>query len=265
MSPLRLGAVKYINSLPFFAPFQLEKLQMSAKLIFDVPSSLNQSLLKNRLDLSFVSSIFHLVQKQEFPRISDHCIAADNEVGSVNLYTKVPISELNDQVIALTEESKTSIALLKVLCYHFWKVEPYFEPLLSVETATEYPAFLLIGDAAFQSKEIPGYTTIDLANAWKKATGLPFTFAVLIGRNEVFQKRPQELAKISDELDQALEWSNQNKELLYSLALERTQLPEKAIDEYYSFLQFKMTDEHKKSLDLFESLYRALPELQVTQ
>jgi chorismate dehydratase len=112
--------------------------------------------------------------------VSDYCIASDHEVASVCLFSEKPLSEIKR--VYLDYQSKTSVALLKILFKHHWNLEVEFlsasdeSYIDKIQTDT---AGLIIGDRALQFRDRFAYR-YDLATAWREMTGLPFVFAVWV-------------------------------------------------------------------------------------
>jgi chorismate dehydratase len=64
-------------------------------------------------------------QLKEHYIISDYCIGCDGEVGSVCLFSEVPLEKI--ERILLDYQSTTSIGLLKILIKEFWKINPIIQ------------------------------------------------------------------------------------------------------------------------------------------
>ncbi len=237
----RIGMVEYINALPFHLPFRLGELTTNASITYGIPSALNAQLRAGDLDMALTSCAEYF--DGPYNLLPGFCIGAFKEILSVNLYTR---TELDGATIALTHHSATSVALVKVLCHHFWRVEPTFVPLDREKPLTSYDAFLLIGDEALEQLTIPGYQTIDLAHAWYEATQLPFVFAVFAQR-----KGAQDY---SEELEAALQWSEANRERLIHEAHQQSGLDPELIDRYYSLCCYRLGPKEREGLDLFQQL-----------
>jgi chorismate dehydratase len=99
------------------------------------------------------------------------------------LYTTRPIDKIRH--IALDTSSRTSVALIQVLCRHHFRISPRFVPHgpnLEVMTR-DFDAGLLIGDPAFEADHAAlGLQKIDLGFEWTTMTGLPFVYAAWTGR-----------------------------------------------------------------------------------
>jgi chorismate dehydratase len=113
--------------------------------------------------------------------------------------------------IALDTSSRTSVALVKVLCHHRFHIQPEFVPHgpdLGAMTR-ESDAALLIGDPALDADPAAlGLHKIDLGAEWTAMTGLPFIYAAWTGRTgaitrsdvRLLQEAQDEGARSSDSI-----------------------------------------------------------------
>ena len=152
-------------------------------LIIDYPSRIASMLLENKIDIGLVP-VAIIPQMKESHIISDYCIGSVGEVASVCLFGEVPLDKI--ETILLDYQSRTSVALLKVLIKNFWKINVLFE-----ETSGDYQsgisgttAGLVIGDRALQQRKISPYI-YDLGLEWEKFSGLPFVFAAWISNKKL--------------------------------------------------------------------------------
>ena len=90
------------------------------------------------------------------------------------------------ETVLLDYQSRTSVALLKVIIKNFWKINVDFE-----KTSGDYQsqisgtkAGLVIGDRALQQRKISPFI-FDLGLEWKKFTGLPFVFAAWVSNKKL--------------------------------------------------------------------------------
>src|SRR5690348_5263249 len=111
------------------------------------------------------------------------CIGSEGPVASVALFARKPVRDLRR--IALDTSSRTSAALVRILCARRFDVAPAFvshAPDLGAMLA-QADAALLIGDPAlFVYPAAFGAEKIDLGAAWSDMTGLPFVWAFWAGR-----------------------------------------------------------------------------------
>lgn len=221
-------------------PFHMALDSAAIDLHFDVPSSLSKMLHEGKLDIALTSSV--TAMDENFSFLPHFGIAAFQEILSVNLYVKQGLKTLNEASIALTSQSLTSIALLKVLC-SFWNVFPHF-----VTYHNDPDAFLLIGDDALQDLNPKGFKRIDLAQSWYEATSLPFVFALYAYKKGSF-------GDLEKALDRSLEWYETHEELFLNKVSEKTVLGKELLKRYYSLCCYRLTEKEHEGLKLFRKYY----------
>ncbi len=149
----------------------------------DIPAVCAAKLLDGRVDIGLVPVAVIPLMK-EYHILTDYCIGAEGPVRSVCLYSQVPLHQI--QHILLDNQSRTSVALVKILCQKLWKISPaYTLASDGYETQIkEFVAGVVIGDRTFALTNKYAYC-YDLAEAWKTLTGLPFVFACWVSNKEV--------------------------------------------------------------------------------
>lgn len=177
--PLRIGAVGYLNARPL--TWALDRWPDRWSVRYDVPSACAALLHRGDVDLGLIPSIEYL-QREDYRFVPGLAIGSRGAVDSVAVYTRVPIERV--RTIALDTSSRTSVALVKVLCRHRFGIEPSLVPHvpdLAAMTAA-YDAALLIGDPAFDTDHAAlGLDKLDLGAEWLALTGLPFVYAAWTG------------------------------------------------------------------------------------
>lgn len=184
---MRIGAVNYLNSKPLV--YELAELAPAARITYDLPSRLADSLAAGRLDVALVPSVeFFRAANREI--VSDACVACHGPVLSVKLHFRVPPREVRS--IALDEGSRTSAALSQILLAERCGVLPTKQPLPigCGADATSADAVLLIGDRAIteevarsEARGVREFCEVwDLGEEWCRWTGLPFVFAMWIAQ-----------------------------------------------------------------------------------
>ena len=178
LDKIRVGAVSYLNTKPYIWGLQHSRIMDQIDLLIDYPSRIAAGLIKGDLDVGLVpvAVIPHL---QNYTFVGDYGIACDGEVASVALFSEVPLGEI--KTILLDYQSRTSVALLKILLRKHWKTEP---DLIDVKEEFQdriqgSTAGLVIGDRALEIRSKYPYV-YDLGLAWKQMTGLPFVFAAWV-------------------------------------------------------------------------------------
>ena len=177
---IRLGAVGYLNARPL--TWALDRSPDHWQIRYDVPSVCSALLNAGEIDLGLVPSIDYL-QAPDYRLVPGVGIGSRGPVASVALFTRKPIEAVRR--IALDTSSRTSVALVKVLCHHRFHIQPEFVahgPDLGAMTR-ESDAALLIGDPALEADpSARGLHKIDLGAEWTAMTGLPFIYAAWTGR-----------------------------------------------------------------------------------
>jgi chorismate dehydratase len=186
MTSIRLGAVGYLNARPLV--FGLDR-SPRFELRYDVPSRCATLLHEAAIDVGLIPSIEYL-RGGPYSIVPNLAIASRGPVASVALYTTKPIRDVRS--IAMDTSSRTSVALVRVLCARLYRIKPAMEVLgadLSV-MLERCDAALIIGDNAlfldpeqFPVSE-PGLPVekVDLGETWTAMTGLPFVYAFWAGR-----------------------------------------------------------------------------------
>jgi chorismate dehydratase len=190
MSPIRLGAVGFLNARPLV--YGLERSQRFV-IRYDVPSRCSALLHEGAIDIGLIPSIEYLRPPAGSPGymiVPDLAIASTGPVESVALYTRKPIDAV--RAIALDTSSRTSAALLKVFCRRVFHITPSFvdSPPDLARMLGAADAALMIGDralvldhaAAVEAVGVASIGKIDLGAEWTRLTGLPFVYAVWAGR-----------------------------------------------------------------------------------
>lgn len=183
MPKLRVGIVNYLNSRPLAWGFLKGHHGDLFAPSFHPPAVVAQLLEQGSLDVGLVPSI----ELQRIPGLRvlpDLCVAATREVRSVLLVLGRPLLEVRR--VAVDQNSRTSVALLRILLQEVYGLTPQFltaRPQLAPMLASA-DAALVIGDAALRVDR-ERHLIMDLAAEWHQMTGRPFVFAVWAVREGV--------------------------------------------------------------------------------
>lgn len=213
-------------------------------LVIDYPSKIASMLLEDKIDVGLVP-VAIIPEIKEHYIISDYCIGSVSEVASVALFSEVPLNEI--ETVLLDYQSRTSVALLKILIKEYWKINVVYK-----NTSGDYQskisgttAGLIIGDRALVQRKISPYI-FDLGAEWKRFTGLPFVFAAWVSNkklDETFIKDFNEANKFGlDNLDKVVE---KNHFAAFDLR-----------HYYKDCISFDLDEIKKKGLQLFLKLLR---------
>ncbi len=180
---IKVSVVSYLNSKPFIHGLEQDFMKDLIEISQDIPSVCAQKLLEDQVDVGLVP-VAVIPGLKEHHIISDYCIGAVGKVNSVMLYSNVPLNEI--KTILLDYQSRSSVALTRVLAAFFWNIQPEWK-----ETASDYEhlisgntAAVVIGDRTFgmENKYVYSY---DLAEEWQKNTSLPFVFACWVSNKKL--------------------------------------------------------------------------------
>jgi chorismate dehydratase len=185
--PLRIGCVSYLNTAPM-----IEGLEKARAVRLDPapPARLVGMLTSEEVEVGLLSIIDAQTSPRPVTLIPCGMIGCDGPTLTVRLYSKEPIERIAR--VHADSESHTGIALLRVVLRERFGVSPTLVEFNARERmaharggsagaeAAEWPdAMLLIGDKVVtDSPPAVRYPhQLDLGQAWKEMTGLPFVYA----------------------------------------------------------------------------------------
>ena len=242
MVKIKVLAVSYFNTIPFVNGLKKSELINTIDLQLDYPSICADKLINGDVDLALVPVVV-IPKLKNYYIISDYCIGANGPVDTVCLYSDVPIDKIVS--IGLDYQSRTSVALLKILLKEYWKLNP---ELKKADVGFEDDikgkhAALVIGDRAFSLNSKHEFI-YDLSAIWKKMTGLPFVFAAWVSNKEL----PQDFINA---FNKALEKGLSNIDK--ALALEGDSYPncENPEDYLNNKISYSLDAEKQKGMELF--------------
>lgn len=178
--PIRVGAVSFLNARPL--TWALDRQPDRWRVRYDLPSTCTQLLHAGEVDLGLISSVEYL-ERPDYRFIPGVGVGSRGPVASVAVFTRRDTRDIRS--IALDTSSRTSVALVKVLCARRFGIAPEFRPQAPDLDAmlAGADAALLIGDPAFElNAAAAGVRKIDLGEEWTALTGLPFIYAAWTGR-----------------------------------------------------------------------------------
>lgn len=178
---VRIDAVHYLNVRPLLYGLEAEP---TFQLRYDAPSRCAELLARGEVDLASIPSI-EFARSPGYRIIPEISIASHGPIASVALFSRVPVEQI--RAIAADTSSRTSVALLQILCAERFRVDPAFRPMAPDPPAmlAACEAALIIGDPAlFLDHEALGVEKIDLGAEWTGMTGLPFVWAFWAGAGE---------------------------------------------------------------------------------
>jgi len=256
---MRVGRIGYINCYPVYGGIDRRLVPLPAELVTGTPSELNDLLVAGELDVSVISAVEYARHAKELVLLPELAISCDGPVRSVALFSKLPIEQLDNRTVLCTASSRTSIALLELLCRRLWNLRPRFAEARAeasdLDHLRELPhdAVLVIGDPALLLTERHSYPhRVDLGGVWKDWTGLPFVFAVWAARRAT---APDAVRAVHRGLLASREWGLAHLDLLAKAAARACGVSRAACREYFAGLDYALTDRHLAGLtDFFRRL-----------
>ena len=238
---------------PFFHDFLGRESEFSDVEFVDGPPSAHCAGLKDgSIHLSPASSITFAQKPGAFVLAPDICTSCSFEVRSVKLFSKVPIEELSHKSVCLTAQSETSVNLLKILLQERFGLQPSYRA--GVYESTD-DACLLIGDQALEENERHRFAyDYDLGSLWQDWQQVPFVFgAWIISKKALKPDVKPVLLRYLQATRESVEHFRENpvKALDKWLARYPVDLPRSVIENYYSALDYRFTEDRKHSLVLF--------------
>lgn len=251
---VRIGMVNYINTAPLYDVWLSTVNQPDWVIVEAVPSTLNQMLYDDELDMGLVSSQEYAIHPEKYILLDDISISASGPVGSVFLFSRCEPEKLARKLVLLSGQSQTSVSLVKIILENLYNVKPLYEvgSALEAQYNNNISGALAIGDEALilaQNKNFPH--KIDLGKIWHEKTSLPFVFAVWAMRKEFCQKNYETVRKIHRELVRCREEGRKDLEEISRKVSPRVSMQPEACYEYLRGIEHDLGPEKKKGLVRF--------------
>ena len=249
-----VGKIGYTNCLPFY--HGLEKAcDYTIGFHETFPSKINLAMRLAKIDLAPVSSLEYLNHQKKYVLLPDFVIGSRDFSGSVLLFSRSKIEKLNQAKIALSRESLSSAALLRILLKFKFKFENRFVSMDSDpdRMLAKADAALVIGDSALFHKPEEFVYKYDLSELWWNWTGKPFCFAVWAVRREFAETRAGEVSAFCRTLRRNLDANlvDIEKLLKESLGLGFMDARFSKIFGYLFNLSYGMDPSMREGLELF--------------
>jgi chorismate dehydratase len=240
---VKISIVNYTNTLPFKWAIKRSPILKQIDLQEDIPSICAQKLKFGQVDLALVPAAL-LNELEHYFIETDFCIGTLGIVDSVKLYSNVPLNEITS--VTLDYQSKSSITLTKILFKFFWKLQPQFTEAKPgfEKNVSGTNANVVIGDRTFELNGKFKYE-FDLAEEWKKFTGLPFVFAVWVSNEKL---DPKFISEFNSVLKSGVD---QCKTAIDECEKELSISKEKALEYLTKRIDYNLDDEKRKAMNLF--------------
>lgn len=181
MRPCRVAFVRYLNTAPLMQGLELAS---DLRLIPAVPSRIASMVARGEADLGLASVVDALAHAGTLRVLPVGMIGCDGPTLTVRVYSRVPPAQITR--LHADTDSHTSVVLARVLLARVFNSTPEIIPHdTTLDTHASRPeSVLLIGDKVIthapSGDDYPHQ--LDLGEAWKRWTGLPFVYAAWMCR-----------------------------------------------------------------------------------
>jgi len=233
--------VSYLNTRPLLLGMEQSPFKERIELMKAYPAQIAQALLDDTIDIGLVPvAVMPLLKHPQL--VSKYVIGTEGEVASVALFSQVPMDQI--EKVYLDYQSRTSVALAKILFKQYWKKEVEFLNATEgyINQIHGNTAGIIIGDRALVN--IDKFEHIyDLGLAWKAYSGLPFVFAAWVANKPI----PLEFMEA---FDAANGYGLSHLEDVIALIPANEQVYD--LHKYYTEnISYELTPEKKAGLDKF--------------
>jgi chorismate dehydratase len=257
---IRLGRIGYLNVLPLHHPLETGIIGNGSgpadfELVAGPPAELNALMDQGLLDLSGCSSIEYARHADKYLLVPNLAIGSRGPVQSVLLLCRTRPEDLDGRTVLVSAATHTSAALVDLLLTQQLGVRPGYRTgdASAVLARGERPeAILCIGDEALNLRRHPDYPVrMDLGEAWRQWTGLPFIFGVWIARRDAVATRRAEIVAGARLLLAGKAWGQAHLDEISALAARGGSMDKAQMRSYFDGLVYDLGAEEQAGLRLF--------------
>ena len=252
---LPLGRIGFLNVMPIYHPLESGLVEHDFNFISGPPSELNELMRRGRLPISAASSMEYAVRSERYLLVPDLAIGSCGPVMSVLLLSTKPLSALDGETVLVSAQTHTSAALLRLILSERLRVRPRLtvgQASQTLENGQRPTAILAIGDEALRLAGHPDYPVVlDLGEAWRRWTGLPFIFGVWLVDRKAHQADPQRVENACRTLLRAKREGMARLDEICRLAADLGGLEPDRAEAYFNGLCFNLGPEEQDGLKEF--------------
>ena len=252
---IHVGVVNFLNATPLIEGISAVD---GIELLSKVPSDLIGCLERGEVEFALASSIDYQRSSIDLGILPHGVLSSDGESLTVQLCSRLPFHTVTK--VHCDSDSHTSVALLQIILKNKFNITPEIVPTdirAMQQCNSDWPdTVLVIGDKVVASNCQSEYTfTLDLGEAWKAQTGLPFVFAMWQGRLDCSDFAVNKLSVLLQR--QLLYNLHRIEQVVSSHALSREWEPSLALQYVTEHMCYQFTEAHKESLELFYALAKS--------
>ncbi len=245
-----VGKIPYLNSVPFYANFEKQQF----RILPVAPRRMGLLSEHGSIDAGPFSLMDYFNQEENL-ELMGWCIATRDQVKSVMLFSNEGWLGLDKKTIGITDDTATSVILLKVLLEKKYGVHPTFERMHGgVNDYSKYDAVLLIGDEALRRNKtgLNGFELVfDLAKEWYEWQKLPFVFAVWAMKKSLPDSTKKELKNI---LSNSVAKSEESLATVGELHGKEVMLTSTETHEYLAGFNYRLGEREREAMVKFRGL-----------
>lgn len=238
----RIGHIQFLNCLPLYHMLVKNGAVLDIDLFKDTPIALSTRLLAGDLDIGPMPSIEYARHADQVQLLPGLAVASHGPVMSVLLVSKVALAKLDHGTVALSNTSRTSQVLTKILLQHYHGLDVRFFscPPDLPEMLREADAALLIGDHALRAYAATDtvYYKYDLGAMWREHSAHPMVYAVWAARNDYVAHHPERVQAVTDMFAQSKRMSIQEVDAIAADIARWEPFPAAFLRDYFQALKF---------------------------
>jgi len=245
-----IGKIPYLNSVPFYVRFEKREFHILPV----APRRMGALSHQGAIDAGLFSMMDYVRQRDSMD-LMGWCIATRDQVKSVMLFSKEGWADLEGKTIGITDDTATSVQLLKVLLYQKYHVKAQFARMQTgVNDYSAFAAVLLIGDEALRRNKagFDGFELVfDLALEWYNWQKLPFVFAVWAMRSTLPEDKK---AHLRQSVENSLAYADNHLDEVGQTQGRQLGLDPDEIREYLEGFNYRLGERERESMRVFEEL-----------
>ncbi len=245
-----VGKIPYMNSIPFYGRFERKQF----RILPVVPRRMGELSRRGEIAAGLFSLMDYFEQADALELLG-WCIATRDQVKSVMLFSKEGWAGLQGKKIGITDDTATSVRLLRVILEKKYGVRASFERMHGgVNDLSEFDAVLLIGDEALRRNKqgLDGFELVyDLATEWYNWQKLPFVFAVWAARKSM---EPTEKAALTEIIAHSLDSCETDFVSIAGAHGKRLGLTDRETQEYLAGFNYRLGEREQEGMNVFRQL-----------
>lgn len=246
---MRIAKVPYLNSVVYFHESDLsDRFQVDVQ----APRFSAIETSAGNCAAGLIPLAEYLRNKELYRRLGHFGIAVRGRAQSAILFSRVPVQQLENTVIGISEETSTTVRLLRLILderYHLKNIT------YSRTWHDDADAVLLIGDEALRMRQDGTQYPfeIDLGMEWWLWQHVPCVFAVWVARADVEEMLRKQ---IEASIAKSLSLNTTDLEALAEHYASQYDMKPGRVKEYLSAFVYRLGREEEEGIERYEALLK---------